>query len=114
MTQHRHWFPFCPFVLGQNVGNIPLGQETGPQNIPEKEDQIEGEDRETGTNSEEDSSDDIINKIPGAGEAGDTQEEGRAEEYDESEQETSLPASAVLSDISPTREETQSDHRSVN
>ena len=51
MTQHRHWFPFCPFVLGQNVGNIPLGEETGPQNIPEKEDQAE-EDRETVTNTE--------------------------------------------------------------
>ena len=51
ISEHRHHFPFCPFVLGQNVGNIPLGEETGPQNIPEKEDQVE-EDRETVTNSE--------------------------------------------------------------
>ena len=63
MTQHRHWFPLCPFVLGQNVGNIPLGQATGQQNIPEKEDQAEEEERETGNNSEEDSSDELINKM---------------------------------------------------
>merc|ERR1719270_2798704 len=31
MTEHRHHFPLCPFVLGQNVGNIPLGAEAGHQ-----------------------------------------------------------------------------------
>ena len=61
MAEHKHFYPFCQFILGQNVGNIPLGEETGPQNIPEKEDQAE-EDRETVTNRE-------------AGKAGDTQEE---------------------------------------
>ena len=70
MTGHRHHFPFCPFVLGQNVGNIPLGEEPGPQNIPEKEDQAEEKVGEICINSEEDSSDDIIIKMPGAGEAG--------------------------------------------
>ena len=41
MTDHTHFYPFCPFVLGQNDGNIPLGEEPGPQNIPEKGDQDE-------------------------------------------------------------------------
>ena len=33
MTEHRHLFPLCPFVLGQEVGNIPLGAESSQQNI---------------------------------------------------------------------------------
>lgn len=74
MPDHRHWFPFCPFVLGQNVGNIPLGERTEQHYIPEKGEQTQEEDRETVTNTEVDS-DDIINKIPWAGEAGDIQEE---------------------------------------
>jgi len=31
MTEHRHHFPLCPFVLGQDVGNIPLGAVAGHQ-----------------------------------------------------------------------------------
>ena len=27
MTEHTHLFPLCPFVLGYEVGNIPLGAE---------------------------------------------------------------------------------------
>ena len=27
MTEHRNLFPLCPFVLGYEVGNIPLGAE---------------------------------------------------------------------------------------
>ena len=81
MTQHRYWYPFCPFVLGQNVGNIPLGEETGPQNIPEKGEQSEEEDRETVTKSGVDvASDDIIDKMPWAGDAGDFQMQDQAEE----------------------------------
>ena len=41
MPEHRYWYPFCPFVLGQHVGNIPLGEETEQQNISEKEVQTE-------------------------------------------------------------------------
>ena len=41
MTQHRKWHPDCPFVLGQSVGNIPLGEKTGPENISKKKDQAE-------------------------------------------------------------------------
>jgi len=28
MTEHRNLFPMCPFVLGFQVGNIPLGEES--------------------------------------------------------------------------------------
>jgi len=31
MTEHRHHFPLCPFVLGQEVGNIPIGAEPRQQ-----------------------------------------------------------------------------------
>ena len=27
MTEHSHLFPLCPFVLGYEVGNIPLGPD---------------------------------------------------------------------------------------
>ena len=27
MTEHRNLFPLCPFVLGYEVGNIPLGAD---------------------------------------------------------------------------------------
>ena len=64
----------------------------------------------TDQDQQEDRQTEKTKKYDKEGEAGDTQEEDQAEE---SEQETSLPASAVLSDISPTREETKSDHRSI-
>ena len=46
ITQHRKWDPRCPFVLGESCGNIPLGEQTGHQNITEEE-QEEEEDRVT-------------------------------------------------------------------
>ena len=27
MTEHTHLFPLCPFVLGYEVGNIPLNSD---------------------------------------------------------------------------------------
>ena len=80
MTAHRQFYPFCPFVLGQNIGNIPLEEETEPHNIPEKEEQSKEEDRETVTNSGvEVDSNDIINKMPWAGDVGDSQMQYQAE-----------------------------------
>ena len=47
ITQHRKWDPRCPFVLGESCGNIPLGEQTGHQNITEEEEEEEEEDRVT-------------------------------------------------------------------
>ena len=41
MTEHRHLFPLCPFVLGQEVGNIPIGGEASRQQEPSR---VSGED----------------------------------------------------------------------
>jgi len=33
MTEHRNLFPHCPFILGQNVGNIPIQEETVSEDV---------------------------------------------------------------------------------
>ena len=47
LTDHKQFFPRCPFVLGESVGNIPLGEQTGHQNSTEEEVEEEEEDRVT-------------------------------------------------------------------
>ena len=31
-TEHTRWNPNCAFLLGRNVGNVPLGQESNLSN----------------------------------------------------------------------------------